>query len=455
MAVEYDLVVVGATAAAQAAAIAAARTHARVAWATETTPLCDPLLLLRESCRLVSQRPDKPSPQGLKIAAELLASALPYNTSPATAQAEGVNYLEGPLSFEAGLIIAGQSVRSRAYLLAIEPEQPLPSIPGILHPKVWTIAQIYQALQSPEKAWPQTIGVLGAGPQAIELSQSLQRLGISVVLLTDDSPLLPYEDEEVAFLLQSQLEGSSIAIYTQDPLLAVEASPEGLMLEMSDFKIVVNALVIATESTGLLPDSLAAHNLRQTAHGIWVNPSLQTSNPSIYACGGLLGGYRLPSVGRYEALQAVRNALFERHDPLQYHRVPYTIASDPPLARVGLSERQALRYDSQAQIIRQTYLDTDRGILAQAPAGLCKVLLQPNGTILGAHIMGADAPEIIHLFAFAIHQGIRLQDLASRGYASPTFAQVVQSVSETWQWMQSQKDRDRHERWFYRRRRKA
>jgi pyruvate/2-oxoglutarate dehydrogenase complex dihydrolipoamide dehydrogenase (E3) component len=456
MAVEYDLVVVGATAAAQAAAITAAQTYARVAWATETAPVCDPLLLLRESCRFVSQRSEKPSPQSLKIAVELLASALPYNTSPATAQAEGVNYLEGPLSFEAaGLVVAGQSVRSRTYLLAIEPDQPLPSIPGILHPKVWTITQTYQALQSPEKAWPQIIGVLGAGPQAIELSQSLQRLGISVVLLTGGGSLLPQEDEEAAFLVQTYLEGSGTAIYTQHPLLAVQASPSGLVLEMDDRKIVVNALAIAAESPGLLPNSLAALNLRQTAHGIWVNRSFQTSNPAIYACGRLLGGYYLPSVERYEALLAVRNALFERQDPLQYHRVPYAISSDPPLARVGLSERQALRYDSQAQIIRQTYLDTDCGILAQAPAGLCKVLVQPDGTILGAHIVGADAPEIIHLFAFAVQQGIRLQDLAKRGYASPSFAQVVQSVSETWQWMQSQKDRDHHERWFYRRRRKS
>jgi pyruvate/2-oxoglutarate dehydrogenase complex dihydrolipoamide dehydrogenase (E3) component len=459
MAVEYDLVVVGGTAAAQAAAIAAAQTYARVAWATETTPVCDSSLLLRESCRFVSQRPDKPSPQGLKIAAELLASALPYNTSPATAQAEGVNYLEGPLSFEAaGLLIAGQSVRSRAYLLAIEPEQPFPSIPGILPPNVWTIAQLHQALQSPEKAWPQTLGVLGAGPQAVELSQSIRRLGISVVLLTDGSPLLPYEDEEVAFFVQTYLEASGIAIYTQDTqelLLAVEASPNGLMLEMNDGKIVVNALVIAAESPGLLPNSLAALNLHQTAQGLWVNRSLQTSNPSIYACGGLLGGYRIPSVGRYEALLAVRNALFETQDPLQYHRVPYAILSDPPLARVGLTEHQALQHDPQVQTIRQTYLDTDRAILTQAPAGLCKVLVQPDGTILGAHIVGADAPEIIHLFAFAIHQGIRLQDLAKEVYASPAFAQVVQTISETWQQRHSQKDRDHLERWFYRRRRKS
>ncbi len=456
MAVEYNLVVVGAMAAAQAAAIAAAQTYARVAWATETAPGCDPLLLLRESCRLIAQRLDKPSPQGLKIAAELLVSALPYSVSPATAQAEGVNYIEGSISFEsAGLMVSGQEVRSRAYLLAIEPEYSLPPIPGILHPKVWTIAQLHQVLQSSAQPWPQTLGILGAGPQAVELSQSIQQIGISVVLLTGGGSLLPQEDEEAAFLVQSYLEGKGIAIYTQAPLLTVQASSDGLILEVGDCKVAVDALVSATESPGLLPDSLAALNLRQTAHGIWVNRSLQTSNPSIYACGALLGGYHIPNVGRYEALLAVQNALFKKQNPLQYHQIPYAILSDPPLARVGLSERQALQYDPQTQIIQQICQTSARAVLAQSPAGLCKVLAQPDGTILGAHIVGVDAPEIIHLFAFAIQGGVRLQDLAKGGYASPTVAQVVQAVSETWQRMQSQKDRDHHERWFYRQRRNA
>jgi pyruvate/2-oxoglutarate dehydrogenase complex dihydrolipoamide dehydrogenase (E3) component len=452
MAVEYNLVVVGSTAAAQAAAIAAAQTYARVAWVTETAPACDPLLLLRESCRLVSKRSQNPSPQDLRLAAELLTSALPYNTSPATAQAEGVNYLEGSLSFEKDeLTVAGQAVRSHAYLLAIEPERPLPSIPGMIHPKVWTIAQLHQALQSPGKDWPQVLGILGAGPQAVELSQSLQQLGIAVVLLTGGRSLLPQEDKEAAFLVQAYLEGSGIAIYTQT-LIEVKTSADGLLLEMGDRKVVVNALAIATETSGTLPDGFAGLNLRQTAHGLWVNASLQTSNPSIYACGELLGGYSIPSIGRYEARLAVQNALFKKQTSLQYCQIPYAILSNPPLARVGLTEQQALQHDPQTQVIQQNYQETESAILTQSPAGLCKVLVQPNGIILGAHIVGADAPELIHLFAFALQQGIPLQELSKGGSASPSFTQVVQSVSEAWQ--RSQTNRDRHERWFYRQRRK-
>jgi pyruvate/2-oxoglutarate dehydrogenase complex dihydrolipoamide dehydrogenase (E3) component len=217
----------------------------------------------------------------------------------------------------------------------------------------------------------------------------------------------------------------------------------------------VNALAIATETSGTLPDSLARLNLRQTAHGLWVNTSLQTSSPSIYACGGLLGGYNIPSIGRYEARLAVQNALFKEQISLRYFQIPYAILSNPPLARVGLTERQALQYDPQTQVIQQTYQDTERAILSQSSAGLCKVLVRPDGTILGAHIVGANAPEIIHLFSFALQQGILLQNLSKGGYASPSFAQVVQSVSEVWQRQRSQADRDRQERWFYQQRRKG
>jgi pyruvate/2-oxoglutarate dehydrogenase complex dihydrolipoamide dehydrogenase (E3) component len=454
MTVEYDLAIVGATATAQSAAIAAAYTHARIAWAVETAPECSPLILLREGSSLIS-RTQQSAPQGFRTEIELIKSVFSERSSPAAAQAAGVNYLEGSILFgPGGLTVNGQPVRARSYLLAIEPEAALPSVPGMIHPRVGTVAQLLQTLQSTQKAWPQTLGILGSGPQAVELSQSIQQLGISAVLLADGGPLLPHEDREAAFLLQTYLEGNGIAVYTNNPLLAVQASSDGLLLELGDCNVEVNALTIATESAGALPEGFAALNLRQTSHGLWVSAALQTSQTSLYACGKLLGGYSIPSIERYEAQLAVQNALFETQASVRYHQVPYAIWSDPPLARVGLTEQQALRYDAEAQVLQQTYQVTERAILNQAPAGLCKVLVQSDGTLLGAHIVGADAPELIHLFALGLQQGIRLQDIGRGGFASPTFTQVLQPIVERWQ-QRFQQDRDRNERWFYRQRRKA
>ncbi len=452
MSVDYDLAIIGATTAATTAAIAAALSHARVAWLPNGIPAPDPLLLLREGSRSIAEWKGRVTPQGWALWTDTLTSTLMSDHSPSVIQAQGVDYIEGSVQFQPeGDIVAGQRrLRSRAYLLAMDSEAEIPAILDIHHPKVWTIANLWERLRFTDQGWPKSIAVLGNGPQAIELSQSLQRLGLSVLLIPGTSPLLPKEDEETAFLLQSYLEGSGIQIANQGELRAIQPSLDALLLEVGDCKYRSEALVIATEDAYCLPAALDLLNLNRTHQGMVVNPALQTSNPRIYAIGALLGGYRLPSLALHEAKLAVQNALFERQSPLKYHQLPYAILSDPPLARVGLTEVQAQQYDPKVQVLRQTYKGCDRARLSQSPVGLCKVLVQADGTLLGAHILGDAAAELIHLFALAMQQGIRLQALGQLGYVSVTFTEVVQRIAD--QWQQQQRRRDRNERWFYNRR---
>ena len=378
--------------------------------------------------------------------------------SPATVQSYGVEYIEGSVLFERNDLWVGERLlRSRTYLLALEPEETLPDISGIDHPKVWAVPHLWEELRRTDRSWPQPIAILGNGSQSVELSQSLRRLGLSVLLITGNSPLLPKEDKETAFLLQSYLEGSGIQVVTQGTLTAITPSPNGaLLLKVGDSKFAAEALVIVTETFGGLPAALNSLNLRQTAQGVAVNSALQTSNPRIYAVGSLLGGYQLPSIALQEAKLAVQNALFERRSPIQYHQLPYAIQSDPPLARVGLTEAQARQHDPKVQVLRQNYRDCgsthpegNRAQFNQSPVGLCKVLVQQDGTILGAHILGDSAPELIHLFALAIQQKISLQTLGELGVVASTFTEVVGQLAQEWRWRHK---RDRNERWFYNRR---
>ena len=454
MVASYDLVVIGEGHVAEAAAIAAAQTHARVAWAPHFNPIYDPFLLLREGSRRFAQIKRSDSLQEWRSWTNTLMTAV--QSSPSVVQSYGVDYVEGTVRFEQDDLWVGERMlRSRAYLLALHPEPSLPPIEDIKHPKVWTIPQLWEQLRN--HSWPQSIAVLGNGPQAVELSQSLQRLSLSVLLITGDRPLLPNEDKDVAFLLQSYLEGDGIQIASRGVLRSIQPSlDDSLVFEVGDEKYTAEVLVIAPEEDWRLPKVLEPLNLVQTQQGIVVNASLQTSNPRIYAIGALLGGYSLPSVALQEAKLAVQNALFERRtlgaklSPIQYHHLPYAILSDPPLARVGLTEVQSQRYDPQVEVLKVDFGECDLAQFDQTSVGLCKVLVQKDGTILGAHILGTAAGELIHLLALAIQQGIKLQGLGQLGYVSFTFAEVVQRVSD--QWWQQQHRRDRNERWFYNRR---
>ena len=451
MVASYDLVVIGEGHVAEAAAIAAAQTHARVAWAPHFNPIYDPFLLLREGSRRFAQIKRSDSLQEWRSWTSTLMTAV--QSSPSVVQSYGVEYVEGTVRFEQDdLWVWERMLRSRAYLLALHPEPSLPPIEDINHPKVWTIPQLWQQLRN--HSWPQSIAVLGNGPQAVELSQSLHQLGLSVLLITGDRPLLPKEDEDVAFLLQSYLEGDGIQIASRGVLQSIQPAQDGsLLFEVGDQKYTSEALVVTAKGAWRLPKVLEPLNLVQTQQGIAVNAALQTSNPRIYAIGSLLGGYSLPSVALHEAKLAVQNALFERRSPIQYHHLPYAILSDPPLARVGLTEVQARRYDPQVEVLKVDFGECDLARFDQAPVGLCKVLVQKDGTILGAHILGTAAGELIHLFALAMQQGIKLQGLGQLGYVSFTFAEVVQQVSD--QWWQQQHRRDRNERWFYNRRQRV
>ena len=198
MVANYDLVVIGEGKVAGSAAIAAAHTHARVAWVPcanpNVTPIPDPLLLLREGARRFAQIKRSDSPQEWRRWTDILMTAEFAQVSPSLVQSYGADYVEGAVRFEQDNVWVGERrLRSRAYLLTINPEPALPAIEGINHPKVWTIPQLWKQLRA--QSWPQSIAVLGNGPQAVELSQSLRRLGLSVLLITGGSPLLPKEDD--------------------------------------------------------------------------------------------------------------------------------------------------------------------------------------------------------------------------------------------------------------------
>ncbi len=455
MTVDYDLVVVGPTQAAETAAIAAAKSFARVAWVTPTVPEASPLLLVQAAAACTRS-----------LLPERIAWALTlqdtWTTQHAVAavKALGVNYQSGHGSLHLrarSLQVNQQTWRSRAMLLALESTAALPELAELDPDCVCSVADLWQHLVQ-GKACPGRVAVLGHTPQAIELSQSLNQLGSQVSLLTNGQGLLPQEDPEIATLSQTYLEASGIQLHTH-PVLTVTQPQDtdgGGLISIAGMAtpLAVDVLLVALDQPCLTSPLL--QDLKQVpGGGIWVNSALQTSMPRVYACGPLLGGYNLPAINDYEARIATQNALFEQRSPVAYHAVPYSLRTAPPLARVGYTEAQARQQMPEIVIVQTSYQACDRAVLEQTPTGLCKVILEPNGQILGAHLLGPAADETIHLFALAIQHHIPLQSLAELAYGWPTFARCVQHLAQEWHHQQQRQQRNRLEKRFYRRRQRT
>jgi pyruvate/2-oxoglutarate dehydrogenase complex dihydrolipoamide dehydrogenase (E3) component len=458
MAFDYDLTILGTTGAAITGAIAAVNQQARVALVSQT-PADQPLQSTRwpwvQHQRLVRSLHNVPpnfspaSSQDSFDKVATLATAQRFgqvwavaNTLESLALA-GVDVIHGKGQFlvprrpksPVALQVGERILRSRVYLLALPSITQIPPIPGLETVDYLTPQTLGQTLT----ALPHHCLILGGSPYSLELAQVLTRLGHRVTWITPTPYLLTGEDPELINLLRIQLLNQGIHLVCNATINKVEQQGQQqgqtITLETSQGLLTGNALVVAgKEGADFGRLNLEALGITIANSSLQANAYLRTAHPQVYACGTALGGYGLPHVADYEARLAVTNGLFWPRKSVNYPSIPYTIFTDPPLARVGLTEPQARqRYGSQVRVLRVPLYTNLEAQLQDQTLGLCKVLALANGQILGAHWFGAGATEGIALLALALQQNLKLPALADYPMVSPSLGQVVQGVVEQWQ----------------------
>lgn len=432
MAVDYDLVVVGNNAAARWAAIAAKQRLARVALVVVAPEVIPSHWLLKQW----SQTMHQVAPASWGQWAQAMTMNLQSARSPAQLASLGIEQIDGVAQFSQKprlqVQVQDRLLRSRRYLLSLDADLTTPAIPG-LSPEDWlTPTDLLQHLAQPPLAQPTL--VVGDGPIATILSQTLARLGHTVSLLSKNAHILPWEDVEAAFRVQTHLEADGVQIYSHCHIQEViQQSPSPHQVITNLGTLTASALIWADEATAAMVNpNLVAINLRHSTQGLWVTPKLQTSHAQIYACGSVLGGYTLADIAQYEATVAVRNALSSLKRPVDYRTMPWSIRTLPALARVGLTESQAQKDARSFQVLYQYFKDTELGMLQDETSGWCKLIVQNDGQILGAHVVGSAAAEIVHLIAVAMQQHCPITAFAESATFGSSYGSIVGQAAQQW-----------------------
>ncbi|MEB3827310.1 dihydrolipoyl dehydrogenase family protein [Phormidium sp. CCY1219] len=450
MSFDYDLVVIGGTRAGISAAIAAANLNARVAFvypADEALPGdLPPSSLLPPA---FDAQPISANPPSLAAAltwANGVRDTLAATHSPAVLASLGIDAIAGMGQFtplpQLTFNVNTRRLIARRYLLAVGSRSAIPDIPGLHRTGYLTWETLPQLT---DNALPQTAIAIGSDPSAIELTQILLRLGIRVTLIVPTSSILPEEDPEVAQLIQAQLETQGVRVITNSPVTQVKPLEGQKWVQAGDKAIAGDKLFIACGFHSQI-DSLNLETLgvkfRPTSLGkrVQVNPKLQTTNRNIYACGNLAGGYPLLNIAEYEAQIAVKNALFWPTRTVDYRGIPWSFNTLPPLARVGFTEAQAKRRYPDVIILRQYPKNTLSAQLHGEIIGLCKLVVRRNGELLGAHLVGSHARELIHPFALAIQTKTKIQAIASLSPICPSRSEIIAQTAQLWQQQRFQRN---------------
>lgn len=448
MAVEYDLIVIGNTPGGIYAAVAATALNARIALITQNTSFAwNPVYsrTLLKTTRLVQQWEKA---QGVEVSPELQTEETQWNKalkwakevcltlseqqSPAILSSLGIDVIEGKGEFvrlpSLGFVVNNRKLRSRSYLIATGSSFKRPNTIDYLTP-----TELWQ--QSSAPSLPSRLIVFGGTPISVELAQSLARLEHEITLVVGNPKLLPTEDRETSQLIQYQLEAEGVKILTESPVTQVRVIEGKKWVQAGNEAIETDEIIVADErEPNIAGLNLEGVGVECSSKGIIINSKLQTTNPQIYACGDVAGGYPFSHLAQYEASIALKNALFLPFFKVDYQSIPWAIFTQPQLARVGMTESQAIeRYGKDICIVKHYYKQIPQAQIIGKTTGFCKLIVRGNGQILGAHIVGEDATELIGAIAILIQNKIKLGAIAKIPLPSPTLSEILSQTAIEWQ----------------------
>jgi pyruvate/2-oxoglutarate dehydrogenase complex dihydrolipoamide dehydrogenase (E3) component len=334
--------------------------------------------------------------------------------------------------------VGDRVISARSMVLATGAGPVVPPIPGLGDVMPLTSDNLWDL-----DALPQRLLVLGGGPIGCELAQSFARLGSQVTLIDMEERLLPREDGEVSAHLAAVFRREGIDVRLRHRAIRCEAAASAgsgtLVAETAEgpvsieFDRVLVALGRRPDTRGLGLEDLGIETGPSGA--VLVDEYLRTSVPNVFGCGDLVGPYQFTHMAAHQAWYAAVNALFGRFWKFRvnYTVVPWATYTDPEVARVGLSVREAQAANVAHEVTTYLLNDLDRAIADGHPEGWITVLTAPGkDRILGATIVGSQAGELIGEFILAMTHGLGLKKLMSTIHIYPTRSEAAKLTAGVW-----------------------
>ena len=283
------------------------------------------------------------------------------------------------------------------------------------------------------KKIPSSMIILGGGAIGVEMASAFNRLGCKVTIIEMQQRILSKEDMELVEEVTSALRKEGVTILVGMRATRVERVDEKVVVHYADAQgaqqsVDAQKLLVAV---GRRPNvqglALEKAGVKIAKHGVVVDRTLRTTAKNIYAAGDIVGPYLFSHTAWYQAVVAGQNAcipLFKKK--VDYDHVVWVTFTAPELATAGMTEEAArARYGDTIRVYRHSYADIDRGRVDMVEHGLAKFICNKKGRLLGAHIVGPCAGEIMQEVQLAKQLGMSFVKFAQIMHAYPTYSEVV------------------------------
>lgn len=282
---------------------------------------------------------------------------------------------------------------------------------------------------------PKSIVIIGGGPIGVEFAYFYNAFGVKCTIVEMMPHILPFEDEEVANTLQRSFKKNKIELLTETKVEGVKTAGRGVTVTVSNKKgsqEIKGDLALMAVGFGGFTEGIGLENVGVQVDRtfIKVDENYQTNVPGIYAIGDVIGPPLLAHVASAEAIYMVEK--LQGHDPMpvDYGNIPGCTYCQPQVASVGLTEKKALEAGHQIKVGKFPFSANGKSIATGETEGFVKLVFDEKyGELLGAHIIGSEATDMISELLVARTLESTQTELVKSVHPHPTLSEVIMEAA--------------------------
>ncbi len=318
-------------------------------------------------------------------------------------------------------VIAGDHrITARRYVIATGSRPFVPPIPGVDSVPYQTNETIFAQREKPEH-----LIVIGGGPIGMEMAQAHRRLGCAVTVI-EGAKAFGRDDPETAAVVLKRMRSEGVEVIEEAPVVRIGGTVGAIEVEIKDGRTVKGSdlLMAVGRQVSLEGLDLEKAGVAYTRKGVTVGADLRSSNRKVYAVGDAAGGLQFTHVAGYHAGVVIRQMLFGLPSKASTAHIPWATYTDPELAQIGPTEAEARKLHGEAlKVVKFEYAENDRAQAEGKTEGLIKVMVV-KGRPIGVSIAGAQAGELIGLWALAIASKQKMGAIAGTVLPYPTLSEI-------------------------------
>lgn len=317
-----------------------------------------------------------------------------------------------------------QVYEAKNLLVCTGSESVIPPIPGVNETEYWTSRE---ALQS--KELPASLIIIGGGVIGMEFASFFNSMGTEVQVVEMLDKILGPMDKELSDMLQAEYAKRGVKFYLGHKVTGIHGQEVTVEKDGESFTLHGEKVLLSvgrrpvTKGFGL--ETLALEPYR---NGIKVNEYMQTSLPNVYACGDITAFSLLAHTAVSEAEVAIDHILGKAR-AMSYKAIPGVVYANPEIAGVGKTEEELQASGTPYQVKKIPMAFSGRFVAENEMGnGVCKLILAEDGTLIGAHLLGNPASELIVIAGMAIEKGMKAEEIKSFVFPHPTVGEIIKEA---------------------------